>query len=61
VTELEELFRRRADWQKSRAQLSWSEKLKLAEVLRDAAMAMRRPSQVPRCLGDSVPRNCRGS
>ena len=41
VTDLNDLFRRQAEWQKARAGLSWSEKLKLAEVLRDAALAMR--------------------
>ena len=39
---IEDLFRRQAEWQKSRARLTWSEKLALAEVLRDAALAMRR-------------------
>lgn len=41
MTDLNDLFRRQAEWQKARAGLSWSEKLKLAEVLRDAAIAMR--------------------
>ena len=34
-----ELFERQRQWQRSRARLSWSEKLALAEVLRDAALA----------------------
>ena len=36
-----ELLKRQGARQKSRARLSWSEKLVLAETLRDAALAMR--------------------
>lgn len=42
MNEIERLLHRQAEWQKSRAKLSWGEKLKLAELLRDAALAMRR-------------------
>jgi hypothetical protein len=41
MSDVLELLRRQAEWQKSRARLSWSEKLVLAETLRDAALAMR--------------------
>ena len=35
------MFERQARWQTSRATLSWTEKLRLAATLRDAAIAMR--------------------
>lgn len=41
MSDVLELLQRQAEWQKARAQLSWSEKLMLAEMLRDAAVAMR--------------------
>ena len=44
MVDLDELFHRQAEWQKSRARLSWSEKLEMAAVLRDAALALRRPA-----------------
>lgn len=41
------LLERQAAWQKTRARLSWSEKIRQAEVLRDALLNLRRtcPSQ----------------
>ena len=44
MSDVIELLQRQAEWQKSRAHLTWSEKLLLAEVLRDAAMAMQQRS-----------------
>jgi hypothetical protein len=35
------MLERQARWQKSRAKLSWTEKLRMAEILREAALAMR--------------------
>lgn len=40
MSEITELLERQEQWQRSRAGLSWSEKLRLAETLRDAALAM---------------------
>ena len=34
------LFERQAKWQRTRAKLSWTEKLRMAEILRDTALAM---------------------
>jgi hypothetical protein len=36
------MFERQAEWQRSRSRLSWGEKLRLAEVLRDTARAFRK-------------------
>lgn len=40
MSETKDLLERQERWQRSRARLSWSEKLRLAETLRDAALAM---------------------
>ena len=40
MDELKVLFERQARWQRSRARLSWTEKLRMAEILREAALAM---------------------
>ena len=42
------LLERQAAWQKTRARLSWSEKIRQAEVLRDAFLNLRRtrPGQI---------------
>jgi hypothetical protein len=45
MPELVELFARQARWQRSRAALSWEEKLALAIVLREAALALRTSPQ----------------
>jgi hypothetical protein len=34
------MMERQARWQHSRAKLSWTEKLRMAEILREAALAM---------------------
>jgi len=45
--DVDTMFERQARWQRSRAKLSWTEKLRMAEILREAALAMgssqRRP------------------
>ena len=33
------MLERQARWQQSRAKLSWTEKLRMAEILREAALA----------------------
>lgn len=45
MNELEALFNRQANWQRARAKLSWTEKLRLAAKLRDAALSMRRATK----------------
>ena len=37
---VQEIFERQARWQRSRAKLSWAEKLRMAETLRLAALMM---------------------
>lgn len=39
---IEDVARRREDWQKARAGLPWGEKIRMAARLRDAALALRR-------------------
>jgi len=38
--ELHELFAAQAAWQRARAQLSWAEKLRIAETMRETARSM---------------------
>lgn len=47
MNDVRALLERQAAWQKTRARLSWSEKIRQAEVLRDALLNLRRtrPSQ----------------
>ncbi|MBU0715669.1 MAG: hypothetical protein KJ964_09975 [Verrucomicrobia bacterium] len=48
------LLERQAAWQKTRAHLSWSEKIRQAEILRDAFLNLRRtrPGQLKTGNGD---------
>jgi hypothetical protein len=41
MTTLREVFERQAKWQRERAQLSWPEKIRLAEVMREALLVLR--------------------
>jgi hypothetical protein len=45
MNELDAMFDRQAIWQRARAKLSWTEKLRLAAKLRDAALSMRRSTK----------------
>jgi hypothetical protein len=50
MDEVKALFERQARWQRSRARLSWTEKLRMAEILREAALAMassQKKSEIP--------------
>jgi len=38
--DVKKMLERQARWQHSRAKLSWTEKLRMAEILREAALAM---------------------
>ncbi len=40
MVDVKAMFERQARWQRSRATLSWTEKLRMAEILREAAIAM---------------------
>ena len=41
MTTLREIFARQARWQRERAQLSWPEKIRLAEAMREALLVLR--------------------
>ena len=57
MNDLRNLFERQAAWQKARARLSWSEKIRQAAVLRDALLTLRRtrPSQLKTGKDNIVP------
>lgn len=42
MTDLRDLFERRAAWQRGRAALTWPEKIRMAETLREVAAQLRR-------------------
>ncbi len=42
-SELEKLFEAQAAWQRARAKLSWPEKIRMAETMRESARQLRRP------------------
>lgn len=44
MTDVKELLKRQARWQKSRQQLTWPEKIRMAEQVRDSVVALRRGS-----------------
>ena len=44
MPDLTTIFERQAAWQRARAKLSWTEKLRLAAKLRDVALSMRQPT-----------------
>jgi hypothetical protein len=39
--ELKKLFEAQAAWQRARARLSWPEKIRIAEMMRESAMRLR--------------------
>ena len=41
MTEVQRLLQRQAAWQKSRAQLTWPEKIRIAEQMRDSLKQWR--------------------
>jgi hypothetical protein len=41
MNDMQELLERQAAWQKSRAKLSWAEKIKMAEAVRGTAVAFK--------------------
>jgi hypothetical protein len=45
MNSLTAMLERQAAWQRSRAQMSWSKKLRLARELRKAALALRDPGR----------------
>jgi hypothetical protein len=43
--DVQELLQRQAQWQKSRQALSWPEKIRMAEKIRDSIVALRSTSK----------------
>lgn len=48
MTDVEEMLKRQAEWQKSRQHLTWPEKIRMAEQVRDSVVALRRSSPADR-------------
>ncbi len=48
MNDVPQMMQRQADWQKTRAHLSWPEKMKQAEVLRDASLKWRAKPNIPK-------------
>ena len=44
MIDIQELFRRQAEWQKSRKSLSWSKKIRMVEALREDVLRLRATS-----------------
>jgi hypothetical protein len=53
MDDVKALFERQARWQRSRARLSWTEKLRMAEILREAALAMGSSQKKSVMIGDN--------
>lgn len=53
------LFERQAKWQSTRAKLSWTEKLRLAEILRETALAMGSSKRKSKIQADNETRGCK--
>ena len=53
MDDVKALFERQARWQRSRAKLSWTEKLRMAEILREAALAMGTSQRKPEIQADN--------
>jgi len=56
MTEIPERLKKQAQWQKSRRDLSWPEKVRLAEAIRDSLESLRRSRS-----GANAPRQVRRS
>ena len=42
MNEIQKLLKRQAEWQKSRKSLSWPEKIRMAEAIRESVLQFRR-------------------
>lgn len=45
MNEIQELLERQARWQKTRQALSWPEKIRMAESVRESVLLLRRPHE----------------
>lgn len=51
MSNVDEMLKRQAQWQKSRQQLTWPEKIRMAEQVRDSVVALRSSAgQPPRSI-----------
>ena len=41
MTDIQELFRRQAAWQKEQRSLTWAEKIRMVEAVRESILALR--------------------
>ena len=41
MSDIQQLLRRQAEWQKSRKSLSWPEKIRMAEAIRESVLQFR--------------------
>lgn len=57
MNDVADMLQRQAAWQRSRAGLSWTEKVRLAARLRDAALAMRESAGHVRRAKRTLPRS----
>jgi hypothetical protein len=58
MDDLQAIFERQAAWQRSRARLSWAEKLRMSLVMREARLAMKQPAaKAARGTGSSTVEN----
>ena len=57
MDDVKALFKRQARWQRSRARLSWTEKLRMAEILREAALAMGSSQRKFKMIADNEIKN----
>jgi hypothetical protein len=46
MSEIEKLLRKQTEWQKGRKELSWPEKIRMVEAIRDSILALRRTAVV---------------
>ncbi len=54
MDDVKALFERQTRWQRSRARLSWTEKLRMAEILREAALAMRSSQKKSKMIAEDL-------
>lgn len=50
MSEPDELLKRQADWQKERRKLSWPEKMRMAEAVRESVVKLRRTYVTPQTM-----------
>jgi hypothetical protein len=46
MSDIQKLLERQAEWQKSRKSLSWPEKIRMAEAIRESVLQIRRTGRL---------------